>query len=285
MKKLVWLAALLIAVGSFQSCEKEPAIEEPEGLTAPEIPPLAMFTMPTDEFDETKLDTFNSSAVDFRGMGPDSYQNWIHAALNLAFWNGVIHLQMAVPTAAFVAAVHTEPQYIGGLTFEWSYPYEAPAGLGGHTYYVSLKGQYAPGFEQVLWTMTVSQEGGFSDFVWYTGISSATEDKGEFTLNRFPNNPQPYLRLDYMGDETTGQGMLRFTNIAPGGDNFGHYIEYREMPGEIYDRAFDVQQGPGNFLEIQWNEESSEGRVRHPFHFDDGEWYCWDASFVDVECE
>jgi hypothetical protein len=279
MKNLIWLIALVFAASIFQSCEKENMQEQPE---APAIPPMAMFMMPTDDFDESQVDTSEFTSPDDRSF---QYHHWLHAAVNLVFWNTAIHLHMALPTTAFAHAAAQTPEYIGNLTFEWDYIYVAPPELGGGTYYVVLTGQLTPTYEEVIWTMTVSQEGGFSDFVWYTGISSTEEDEGEFTLNRFPNNPQPYLLLEYSGDETTGYGALRFTNVVPGGPDFGNYIEYREEPGNPYDRAFDVQADPGNLMEIQWNEVGVEGRIRHELHFGDNEWYCWDEFYIDTECD
>ena len=284
MKNLSWIFALLLTVGLFQSCAKEEPLQEepPANLKAPEIPPMAMFTMPTESFDETAVDTseFGSGG----GGGPVSYYNWFHSAVNLVFWNAAIRLHMALPTAAFGAAVSQPAVYIGDLTFLWEYTYVAPPAQGNQTYHVQLTGQFTPDLEDVLWTLTVSQEGGFTDFVWYTGISSTQQNEGMFTLNWNPDNPQSYLQLDYSGDNSTGEGTLRFTNVVTGSPDFGQYIEYRERPADPYDRAFDVQGDPGYFLEIQWNEDAKDGRVRHPFNFGDDQWHCWDSNLMDVEC-
>ncbi len=282
MKNLFWLFALLLLVPIFQSCEQDNSVNEPTDLVAPEIPPMAMFAMPTGDFDESNIDTLGGVVI--TRDDPETYQNWFHAAANLVVWSVIGHLHMALPTAAFAAAVSQTPEYIGDLTFQWTYVYEAPPGLGGQAYDVSLTGQYTPEFEAVIWTLTVSEQGGFTDFVWYTGVTSVTNDEGEFTLNRNPQNPENYLRLNYQGDEATGQGTLRFTNIVPGSTDFGDYIEYREAPGNPYDRAFDVLYEAGNFLEIQWNEAAGNGRVRHPIHFGDDAWRCWDTSYQDVDC-
>jgi hypothetical protein len=283
MKNLVWLVAFLFVAGTFQSCQKD-IEDQPTDLVAPAIPPMAMFSMPTETFDENQVDTSGIANNPLERTLTGTYQNWFHSAVNLVVWHTVVVVNMAVPTAAFGAAINQPAEYIGDLTFAWDYVYVAPPNLGGKTYNVLLTGQYEPNLENVLWTMTVSEQGGFTDFVWYTGITSTTNDEGEFTLYRFPNNPQTYLRLDYAGDEVSGNGALRFTNIIPGHVDFGHYIEYREAPGSLLDRAFDVQREGDNFLQIQWNEAGNFGRVKHPTHFGDTDWHCWDAAFMDTEC-
>lgn len=283
MKNLFWIVALLFSVVLVQSCQKEEVTDLPPGVEAPELPPMAMFTMPTGDFDPNTVDTSGvNTQLDERGFN-DTYWNWFHAAVSLVVWHAVIVVNMAAPTAAFGAAFNVQPEYIGDLTFEWAYEYVAPVNLGGHTYNVSLTGQYNPDFETVNWVMTLSQVGGYTDFVWYTGTTSANNSEAQFTLNHQPFNPQSYLLAQYQGDNA-GNETLRFTNIIPGNPGNGDYVEYRTNPGATYDLAFDVLTQTDNFLEIEWNEQNIEGRVRHPQHFNDNEWHCWDGEYKDVDC-
>lgn len=282
MKNLFLIAILLsTAIFVIPSCQKED-IGQPDGLEAPQLPPSSMFTMPTGEFDPASVDTSGFSENGERNM--DTYWHWFYAAINLTVWHTAVVLEMAVPTAAFDAAFTVEPVYIGNLAFQWAYDYVAPIELGGHTYNVVLVGQYAPDFSEVYWTMTLSQVGGFQNFEWYTGVTSTTVNEGTFTLNHQPANPENYLLLTYAGDEATGNAAIRFTRIVPNSPDFGDYVEYRVTPATVYDLAFDVQQTPGDLLEIQWNELGSFGRVRHLAFYGDDNWRCWDGTGKDIDC-
>lgn len=284
MKNLVWILALLFSVSVMQSCQKDEITEPPVEVDAPELPKLAMFTMPTSEFDPALVDTSGLNKNPNRFL-TDTYFNWFHAAINLVVWHTVVALNTAAPIAAFQAAFYVQPVFIGNLTFEWAYDYTAPVELGGHTYNVSLTGQWNPDFQEVYWEMHLSQEGGYTDFLWYTGTTSVDNNTSQFSLNHQPYNPQNFIQLDYQGDESTGEEHLRFTNIIPSSLDFGDYIEYHKVPGAPLDRGFNVLADPGNLLEIQWHETTKEGRVRHEQRFGDTDWHCWDGELKDVVCD
>ncbi|WP_020536580.1 hypothetical protein [Lewinella cohaerens] len=279
MKNLFLFFTLLTTLAFIQSCEKEPQEEEIQNLVAPELPPADMFTMPISEVRETDTDTTAQTG------GGVTYWNWAHAALSLVGWNTVVYLNMVVPTTAFAHAFNAEATYIGNLTFQWVYQYQGPQNLGGHFYDVSLTGQYINNTQEVAWTMTVSQVGGFSDFVWYTGVTASGNTEGSFILNRNPANPEPYLRMDYQDGLLPEDGTLRFTNVIPADPANGQYLEYRVDSAAEFNRAFDVQGPPNNFLEIRWSEPAGNGQVRHPQRFNDNEWHCWDTEQRDVDCE
>lgn len=278
MKNFFLLFALISALVFTQSCEEEPQEEETLDLVAPEIPPAEMFSAPIAEMRTTDTDTSMQTGGGF------GYGNWIHAALSLVGWNTIVYLNMAVPTAAFAHAFNADPTYIGNLTFQWVYQYEAPQDLGGHFYDVALTGQYINDTEEVQWTMTVSQVNGFSNFEWYTGVTSSNNTEGYFILNRNPANPEPYLRMDYREGLLPDEGTLRFTNVIPADPGNGQYLEYRTDSSAEFNRAFDIQGPPNSFLEIRWNEPAGNGQVRHPQHFNDNEWHCWDTEQRNVDC-
>ena len=276
MKNSSLVLMLLIGLFIFQSCQFDPSgNNNSNNLVAPKIPPAAMFTMPTESFNESKSDTEEKT----------NFENWIHAGLNLLAWNTVVVTHMVAPTAAFANAFNHQGVFIGDATFAWTYQYQAPPGLGGQKYNITLTGQYINNEEDVAWTMTASQIGGFSNFVWYDGVVAADHSQGRFTLHQHPNNPQAFIQLDYERGASETDASLRFTNIVPNNPNNGQYIEYRTTSDDDLNRAFDVQLEAGNFLEILWNEPSGYGQVRHPFHFNDAAWHCWNSSQQNMDCE
>ncbi len=278
MKKSIFFLALFAILISFQSCVEEPAlVDNPENLVAPELPPATMYTVPTAALRNTDSDT-SATATSLNGV---TYHNWIHAGLNVLYWNTVVFVNMVIPTAAFGEAFNHDPVYIGNSTFEWSYTYNAQ---NGDSYEVILTGQYVNNTQEVDWVMTVSKAGGFQDFVWYTGTVSTDLTTGEFILNRHPANPQTFVSITHTKELSLGNAATRFTNIIPGDNGNGNYLEYRIENNGAFNRALDVQGNGNNLLEIQLNEPGGDGRVRHPQHFGDNEWHCWDTNQIDIDC-
>ena len=279
MKKLFLFLSLLASVALFQSCEKETTIDnDDDKLEAPQIPHKSMFTIPTADLKSTDSDTL---AAQTQGI---SYHNWAHAGLNVLAWNTVVAVHMAIPTAAFGLALNEQPEYIGDATFRWAYEYEAADILGGKTYDIVLTGQYINDTQEVLWTMTASEEGGFTDFVWYTGVVAIDFSAARFILNRHPEMPEAFISIAYQNDANTNDVTIRFTNVVPGSDDNGHYIEHRTLSEAPYNTTFDVYRGGSNFLEIRWNQPAGNGQVKHPAHFNDNNWHCWDTNQFDVDC-
>jgi len=276
MKKIHWLLLLGFLVAALSSCEES---SDPLALTAPEIPPVDLFAMPADAVSSIQADTTANTQA--------TYRNWAYAGINLLVWHTIAVVHTAIPVAAFDAALNENPVYIGNHTFEWSYQYLAPPALGGKTYDVVLTGQYLKAGQEVEWIMNLSEVGGFTNFEWYRGRVATDFSEGEFTVRRYPNNPEPYLHIEYEGRASNTSRSLRYTHVSPTSAEQGGYIEYRVLPNAPFNRAFEAlvdPAHPNNFLEVEWTEPSGEGRVKNPAHFQDSDWHCWDSQLRDSDC-
>ncbi len=258
-----------------QSCEKEGSLDNPDNLSAPNIPSATLLTIPTQTFgfvaDKEESSTRNDKA------------NWIHAGVNVLVWNTIIFTQTAIPINAFRNSFNSKAEYLGDLTWEWKYSYQAPMDNGGKDYDVSLTGQYISGNKEVAWTMTVTEAGIHNGFVWYEGAVSTDHSSGSFKINTVSADPKPYLELSFDKDADSNDISIRFSNILVGNAGNGDYIEWRTANGSDYDRAYDVFLD-NNLLEIQANEVEDNGRVKDPKHFNDSEWHCWDAAKFSIDC-
>ena len=76
---------------------------------------------------------------------------------------------------------------------------------------------------------------------------------------------------------------IRFSNVLANDPGNGDYIEWRTNNGGEFDRAYDVF-NKESLLEIEGNEALKNGRVKHPIHFNDNEWHCWDTNQFNVDC-
>lgn len=280
MKKMRFLLLLLTVVTLFVSCEKEP-VDTPNDATAPQLPPEESFIMPFTGFENADTTGFKGKDSFEEKSGP-SYGNWFIAASNVVVWNTVIGLSTAVPVASFREAFNHQPTYAGQGVFVWAYDFK----VAGKTYIAKLSGQFIDNNENIKWEMKISQVGGFTDVVWYTGIVSENLKQASWTLNYNADNPQTFIGIDYELDATGKVFTLRYTNIIPGSPDKGDYIEYRVLPGQDFNRNYDVYRiQEDNLLEIEWNVPSSEGHVRNPAHFMDTDWHCWNAFKMDVDCQ
>jgi hypothetical protein len=275
MKKSLYLFVILGMLFTLQSCQKDDVNGAPNNLTAPSIPPAALFTIPTQSFGVTG----SNNAISTR----NDKSNWIHAGLNVLAWNTVVFVNTAVPLTAFGKAFDYDPVYLGDLTWEWAYQYQAPEENGATKYDVSLTGQYISDNNEVVWTMVVNVTGDSNKFTWYEGIVSRDHSSGLFTLNENPQNPNPYMSISFAKKEDNNDVTIRFSNIKANDPGIGDYIEWRTENGNEYDRAYDVF-NKNSLLEIQASGATDKGRVRHPSHFNDNEWHCWNAAHNNIDC-
>ncbi|MCI4669455.1 MAG: hypothetical protein MRZ79_15075 [Bacteroidia bacterium] len=276
MKKLQVILAFILSLALFTSCDVDPPINQ----EAPDLPPQEMFSMPTTALSTMEPDTAvpNANAT---------YRNWTFSAINLVVWNTAIAVHAGIPIASFGKAVNQRAVYIGNDTFSWTYVYEAPAILGGKSYDVVLTAQYINNFQEVEWIMNVTEQGSTNTFEWYKGISSTDFSEAHFTVNRNPANPEGYLDIEFEKDLSSGDFKIRYTSVAASDPGLGGYIEYRENVGAAFDRAFDIFGGankPGESIEIQWNQQNENGRVKNLEFFNDSNWHCWDENQADTSC-
>lgn len=280
MKKFFFLASLLLSISIFQSCEKD-ANNNPKEEVAPTLPPQETFIMPFAGYEDIDTTGLTSPVAIDERSGPTGFRNWFHAGSNVLVWNVILGVNMAIPVASFAEAFNHDPAYIGDGVFLWTYNFN----LGGQTFIANLTGEFVNNDLDVEWIMNISMVGGFSNVEWYRGIVSRDNKTATWTLNHRPENPTPFIRIDYQKNDVTGEFSIQYTNIIPGNVSFGNYIAYRIQVGEAFNRAYDVFHGSDdNFLEIEWNVPSGEGRVKHPKEYNDNDWHCWDTEKKDTDC-
>lgn len=283
MKTSKYFFLFLFSIVLFTACQKEDPIIDDQQRMAPTLPPLESMLMAfpsAEDVDTTNL--IGSQPGQAEPRGGNSYKNWVYSALNLVAWNTAITLHSAIPFASFAEAFNHRPEFQGNGVWLWAYDYN----FNGSRFKAELTGQYISNTE-VQWDMTISKVGGFQNVKWYTGVITTDGKSGSWSLSYNPNNPTPYLQIDYKETNDNGSGLLRYTNIEAGNNDKGDYIEYREDkdPNADYDRAYDVFKAKdNNLLEIQWNEINKNGRVKNPKEFGTSEWQCWDTEFLDTDC-
>jgi len=273
MKKLNVALILFLSIFLMQSCQKDDLTtpDNPQAEKAPQLPAPESFIMPFAAFEEARDEDDSRST-----------SNWLYSAGNVLVWNTILTVQLAVPVVAFYESFNHQAAYQGGGIWLWAYDYTA----SGSTYQAKLFGELLTNNE-IKWDMYISQQGGFSEVHWYSGITAIGGAYASWTLNHKPFNPEPLMSIDYQRDNGGGLEGIRYTNIIPGNNDNGSYIEFRQTDGQgaDFNRMYDIYKSDiDNLMEINWNNPSNDGRVKDAEYFGDEEWHCWDTSLQDIDC-
>lgn len=269
MNKLTFLLAFVITIASCS--KKEDALV---------LPPENSMEMNFSSFTSTK----SAEIID------GTILNHTYAGINIAFWNTVLYVNLAVPVASFKTAFRHVPVKVGEKLWEWTYTVDGFSGA----YTARLTGEVVT--DSVEWKMYVSKTGinGFDEFMWYKGMSAADRSGGYWILNRNNEFPEKMLRIDWT-HENEEIGDIQFTIVRELNDNrqpeknFGAYIHHGKTEN-FYNAYYDIHiynDAKFDFVDvnIQWNQSTFEGRVKSPSAYNNALWHCWDSEGYDTDCE
>ncbi len=242
----------------------------------PDIPPASTFVMDFSDFQVESADGMRVSSTTAGGFVGDT---WLYAAGNVAVWNSVVVVTMAVPVAAFLESFNHVPVRQPDGSWEWSYSFGAPGG----TYTARLRGDIIHG--DVEWSMYISRQGAFSDVLWYTGVSDLPASEGSWTLNYDPDDPAPFIQIDWTRSLDTDARSTQYTNIDSESPSYGGYILATITDNEPFDASYQIyNQNADNLTEIEWSRGTYDGRVKDPAHFEGSDWHCWDETAQNIDC-
>lgn len=252
------------------SCEDDKTTNPQD--QAPTIPPQSSMIINFDEFP----DTSSSNELDNPNI---SRRNWGWAAGNVAVWNSILTLTLAVPVAAFNEAFNHQPVQQPDGSWLWQYSVTNQEEL----FTAKLYGKTVT--EGVEWKMLLTKEGAYTDFEWFTGFSNLPATEGNWTLNKDPNSPSPFLYIEWKRNTTEGTADVKYTSIASGSLQNGSYIHYGRTNEIPHNRFYQIYGAEENrMIDIKWNYESHFGRIKDPIYFEDENWYCWDERLDDTSC-
>lgn len=250
-----------------------PANDQP-----PDIPPASTMVMDFSEFNGS-----GNAKVIPDGRDPQTAQvinngNWGWSAIHVGVWSVIITVGLAVPVGSFAESFNHVPEQLDDGTWVWSYD----TVVSGITYSAELHGLAVDG--DIHWDMYVTKAGDYENFHWFSGVSNLAGTAGTWTLNNSPNDPQPLLQIDWTRDLTTNTGDIRYTNVVPNDPENGGYIYYGSSTGN-FDTFYEIyNKGQDNTMNIEWNRDPGDGRVKDASHFGDDLWHCWAVDQTDTNC-
>jgi hypothetical protein len=254
------------------ACSDDDDAVSPPVAQAPEIPPQSTFIMNFSDYeDQAEAPSAPGSEL--------SRINWGQSALRIGFWNLALTVTLAVPAAAFVEAFNHEPIMLGDSSWEWSYSVVVASAV--HT--CRLNGKVVD--DDVQWRMYITKVGEYSDYLWYSGSHDLGATEGTWTVNRHPDEVNPFIGIEWHRNPVNGTGDLKYTNIIPEHEENGGYIYYGSTSDPDNDRFYRIyNKGEDNLAEIEWNSSTKAGRVKDEFFYGDQLWHCWDENLDDVDC-
>lgn len=257
-------------IGLIISCEDDKATN-PQNQ-APVIPPQSSMIINFEEFP----DTGSIEKIEIQKL---SIRNWSWAAGNVAYWNSLLTLTLAVPVAAFKEAFNHQAVLQSDGSWLWQYNVI----VNDLLFTAKLFGKTVS--EGVEWKMLLSKSGEYSDFEWFTGFSNLPATEGNWTLNKDPNSPSSFLSIEWKRNIEEGTADVKYTLLSPALPQNGSFIFYgktNEVPLNRFYKIFKAELN--NMIEIKWNYESYFGRVKDSVYFEDTNWHCWDVKLDDTNC-
>lgn len=270
--------SMVIAVGMI-GCSEEPlTTTSPDPASeAPSLPPVESMQFDFGFFGNGTSPS--NTATTLSTEETHAKFNWLNAAVRVAFINVAILTAFGPPTAAFTAAIHTQPVVEEDGTFLWTYTWnEAP----GHDVVIHLRGRIEG--VHVNWSLRVTDDQAnppLNEFLWFRGQSSFVEDAGYWVFNDVDDERQiEVARIDWdFVDEEDRE--LVFENIHRGHDDYGDQLTYAVDGSLISVQFYDASEELT--ADIRWDDVTGVGSLKVP-DYNDGERACWDEDQEDIDC-
>jgi len=265
--------AAIIIVGCSKNESTEPG-GEPQ-----EIPPISSFLLDFNDFPLSSTETLSANGT-MKSLGILSHDNWGWAALNVVVWQTLVTVGMVVPVAAFLESFNHEPEQQPDGAWVWTYHFTIPGGIQ-HTALLHADVDNLG----IRWDMYISKQNEYTDFLCYAGSCDLLVTEGTWTVNRHPENPSPWIGIEWHRNPQDNTADIKYTNIIPNGPENGGFIFYGTITDATYDAFYDIYNiGQDNHTDIRWNRTTLSGKVMDQNYFADDAWHCWDENLEDVEC-
>jgi hypothetical protein len=245
---LVFFTVIILA------CEKE------KNSSAPELPPLSSFSIQVSDFVAQK--------------STGSYTNILTAVVATGYWNTVLATYMFVPVASYAEAFKYPAQRLDNNTWEWSYQVVIQDTVYSANLFAFIEN------DSINMEMHISKDGGFQDFVWYTGTFNLQRTEGRWAIQDNPENNTTCLNIRWHHDYENQTFDVQYTNVYPSGDYMGSFIKYGIRKDNAFNAFYTIYSSPDDkSFDIDYNTTTHEGRIYY-----ESLWHCWDVNFQDIVC-
>jgi hypothetical protein len=266
IKKSIPFALVLALMISVISCNKDKVDDSPE------LPPWeSLFIDFSDFADEPNQ---------LKAIIP-TYDNFLTAFMNIAFWNSFTSVTMALPSAAYLNILMSSgnPEYLGENSWQWTNEFEYQQ----VTYVAILTTKRitneAFSMEMKIAFAALPDQGK----VWFDGVCRYDHTYAEWNLYRSETTQVKVVEVEWSRDFETGIKSAKYTYVEPGSAENGSYILYGTSPGAAYDAYYTISVASG-IKNIEWFRETGAGRIKDPEKWGNDSWHCWNDLLQDIEC-
>jgi hypothetical protein len=269
MKKVLHYSLIIIfSSGLLISCKKDKG-------NAPLLPPSATMLIDFSNFTSLK----KSAVTDPRIKGTES-STWQFAASIAVIWNSLITSNISIPLAAYDSAAKYNAGYVSQNNWQWSYDFT----FDGVVYKSVIDGEVST--SSITWKMYITKNstGGFTDFLWMEGSSSADGSEGQWIFYQSPLSPVKIFQTDWTksGDQVTG---VKYTYVI-NDTKKDSYIIYNIITNSDLNASYNIHFSDGTYSDsdIEWNTVTRNGRLKCLDYLQDENWYCWDNNKINQIC-
>lgn len=259
------LVLLLSLILISTSCDKEKVDERPD------LPPVESLVMDFSDFQD--------NPADMKSV-PSTYTNFVHAYLNVTFWNAFTTGSLLLPVTSYAYALQQDPEYVGNSTWEWKYDFTVLQ----EDFTATLTGERIDNE-----TFSMEMNIALSDlpaikFTYYDGVCRYDHTHADWNLYK-NNNGTSIKVLEVMWDKdfVNGDASIKYTYVEPGMEETNSSILWEYVPMADYDAGYTIDLSSG-MINIEWDTGTKAGRIMDPMYFEDALWHCWNDILVDIEC-
>ncbi|MFC1713797.1 hypothetical protein ACFL6S_09020 [Candidatus Poribacteria bacterium] len=249
----------------FMGCSEDGTGGEAE--QPPELPPNASMTVDLSTFGGEKL------APELQIPGA----NFSNAAIRVLLVNTAVIVGLALPTAAFKAAIDTDPIKQGDGSWLWSYEItilgvDIEANLTGRLDLAGLK---------TVWSMRVTSNFLLlSNFEWYTGESLLDNSSGSWLFydSKAPGSGNELAKIEWAVSAIDKVDLI-ISNLELEGPNANDVLLY-SIDGTTAFISF-YKASDDTLVDITWDLITIAGSILAP-NYNGGERASWDGDKQDI---
>jgi len=231
--------------------------------TAPSLPPSSSMNM-------------DNSYSGGQSNKTASGLNCAAAVTAIGWFDLIIDLNVAIPVASFNEAMKHEAVYDANAK-EWVWSYNVV--VVGITYTANLHASESG--DNINWKMVISQQGGFQNFTWYTGVSKKDGTSGTWSLIKSPNANVSFLDIAWNKNSSAGTADTKFTYVEPNQSGTNSYVWWKLTTDIEYNGHYDIYNASNQQLtQIMWNKTNKNGEIISA----DSTTHCWDNTQQDIIC-
>ena len=251
---------IVILISVLFSCKKD------ERESIPVVPPVS--TMSVD-----------FSFLSAKKSGWINLSNWQYSSISLAVWNNILNNNCALPIISFEKTIEQKASYLNSGEWEWSNKFNADT--------ISIRSKLIGKLvnDSVEWKLFISTSKlnvSTPEYLWIEGKSAYDQSGGWWLIHEKPSSPNPYIKITW--SNVNGVSVNRFVIVKSDDPDFGQYLEYGTKNNPVYNSYYTIKIHNDNFIYIELNKQSKEGRIKSEFIFNNMDWHCWDSSLADFNC-